>query len=218
MTIHKIPNQIIKKSLTPLNLSKVTGIALHHMAHNKADVKEVERWHINKNYIAIGYNYWIGFDGTVYEGRGLNEGAHTLGYNTTVIGIGFQGNYHESGAMPANTMSEAQFNAGVDLIAWLQAKIPTIVKVAGHSGFQATTCPGNTFPLYKMVLGQKIEKTGSVKMIYNYIDENMPEWARESVQWALDNNILRRAPGDLRLDDKALENFCYLHRTYQLLK
>ena len=26
-------------------------------------------------------------------------------------------------------------------------------------------------------------------MIYNYIDDNMPEWAREAVKWAVDNKI-----------------------------
>lgn len=219
MKLHKIPNQIIKRSQTPLNLSKVMGIAIHHMVHNEADVKEVERWHLNKGYNAIGYNYWIAFDGTIYEGRGFNMGAHTIGYNATTIGIGFQGNYQSGLKMPLNKMTEEQFNAGVELIDWLKEKIPTIVKVAGHKSFQSTACPGDTFPLYTMLLPKPIEKeTESVVMIYNYIDDNMPEWARAPVQWAVDNKIVRGTEEGLNLDDQDLQTIVWLYRTYQLLK
>lgn len=40
-------------------------------------------------------------------------------------------------------------------------------------------------------------------MVYNYIDENMPEWARSSVQKAVDKGILSGTGGgwDLRYDD-----------------
>ena len=41
-------------------------------------LNKLESWHINKGWVAIGYNYWIGFDGKVYEGRGLNKGAGVL--------------------------------------------------------------------------------------------------------------------------------------------
>ena len=75
MNIIKIPNQIIKQPLQPLNLKKVDSIALHHMAHPTADVKTVEDWHINQGWRAFGYNFWVAFDGTIYEGRGFNMGA-----------------------------------------------------------------------------------------------------------------------------------------------
>ena len=156
MTIHKIPNQIIKGNLTPLNLSKVTGISIHHMAHPTADVKTVEGWHVNnQGYSAIGYNYFVAFDGTIYEGRGLNLGAHTLGYNNVTIGIGFQGNFHNGTNLALSDMSDVQFNAGLELIKWLKEKIPSIVKVGGHKDYTSTACPGNMFPLYEMVLGKK---------------------------------------------------------------
>lgn len=39
--------------------------------------------------------------------------------------------------------------------------------------------------------------------IYNYVDENMPEWARASVQKAIDKGVLSGTGGgwDLRYDD-----------------
>lgn len=48
-------------------------------------------------------------------------------------------------------------------------------------------------------------------MIYNYIDENMPEWARESVQWCVDNGIIVGTGDGLGLDDKDLK-WCVIVR------
>ena len=42
-------------------------------------------------------------------------------------------------------------------------------------------------------------------MIYNYIDSNMPEWAREGVQWCIDNGIITGTGDGLGLDDKDLK-------------
>ena len=53
--------------------------------------------------------------------------------------------------------------------------------------------------LYEIV--KKIKKP----MIYNYIDENMPEWAREGVQWCVDNGIITGTGDGLGLDDKDLK-------------
>lgn len=49
-------------------------------------------------------------------------------------------------------------------------------------------------------------------MIYNYIDDNMPKWARESVQWAVDNDILIGDENGLNLDDKDLRYIVMMHR------
>lgn len=207
MTIHKIPGRIIKGKLTPLNLKRVTGIVLHHMAHPTADIKTVEGWHLGQGYNAIGYNYWVGFDGTIYEGRGLNVGAHTLGFNEITIGIGFQGDYAKPVEMPVE-----QFNAGIDIIAYVKSKVPSIVKIGGHRDYMATQCPGEYFPLAEMIAGVK----RSDKMIYNYIDENMPEWAREAVQWAADNGIVRGDGKGLNLDDKDLKVIVWLYRAFKV--
>ena len=181
--INKIPNQIIKGRLQPLNLQRVKGIAIHHMAHATADVKTVESWHINQGYNAIGYNYWIGFDGTIYEGRGLNVGAHTLGHNDTTIGIGFQGDYSKAVEMPVE-----QFNAGIDIIAYVKSKVPSIVKIGGHKDFMATACPGRYFPLDEMISGKKRE-VDEVKR-YDWI-KDMPDWAKPTVEKLYNRGIIK---------------------------
>lgn len=55
-------------------------------------------------------------------------------------------------------------------------------------------------------------------MIYGYIDENMPEWARDSVKWAVDSGIVKGDGNTLALDDKDLKYICYMHRMYQMMK
>ena len=207
METNKIPNKIVKGNLKRLNLQRVQGIALHHMAHPNADIKTVEGWHINQGYNAIGYNFWVGFDGTIYEGRGLTLGAHTLGHNETTIGIGFQGDYSKDVVMPVE-----QFNAGIDIISFVKAKVPSIVKIGGHKDYMATACPGQYFPLEEMISGKK----RSVEMIYNYVDDNMPEWARVPVQWAVDKGIVKGDGNGLNLDDKDLKYITYIYRAFKV--
>lgn len=140
----------INEPLQALNLNKVDSIALHHMAHPTADILEVQRWHLNQGWRAIGYNFWIDFEGNVYEGRGLNLGAGVANQNGHIISIGFQGDYDKSQSMP-----DAQFNAGIDLIAYLKGKISTIKKLGGHRDFMATDCPGRYFPMSEFQSGKK---------------------------------------------------------------
>lgn len=150
MIANKDWGMVIREPLVPLVKSRVDAIALHHMASPTADIKEVERWHLNQGWRAFGYNYWVGFDGTVYEGRGLNMGAGVANQNDHIISIGFQGNYQSGIGLDINTMSDAQFNAGVDMIEYVKNLVPTVKTVGGHAEFMATACPGDTFPLAEM--------------------------------------------------------------------
>lgn len=183
MKIHKIPNQIIKGRLTPLTPSKVTGLALHHMATN-ADIKTIERGHINQGWSAIGYNFWVAFDGTIYEGRGFNQGAGVDKQNSTVISIGFQGDYHNKPV----SMPDEQFNAGIDIISYVKSKLPYIRKIGGHKDFMATACPGRYFPLDEMISGKKRE-VDEVKR-YDWI-KDMPDWAKPTVEKLYNRGIIK---------------------------
>ena len=49
-------------------------------------------------------------------------------------------------------------------------------------------------------------------MIYNYIDNNMPKWARKAVKWAVDNNILKGAGDGLNLDENDLRYIVWMYR------
>ncbi|MBD8926751.1 MAG: hypothetical protein EGR89_12365 [[Eubacterium] rectale] len=60
-------------------------------------------------------------------------------------------------------------------------------------------------------MGWKLERLTN-PMIYNYIDDNMPKWAREAVKWAVDNKILNGDENGLNLDDKDLRYITMLWR------
>ena len=196
MKINKIPNQIISEPLQPLNLKKVDSIALHHMATD-ADVKTIEKMHVQKGWRAIGYNFWVEFDGTVYEGRGFNLGAGVENQNGHIISIGFQGDYDTK----KREMPNAQFNSGIDVIRYVKSKIPTIKKVGGHKDFMATACPGKYFPLAEMKKGERRE----TKVKYYDTVNNCPEWAKTSVKKAVEKGLVHGdEKGRLRLTDDKL--------------
>ncbi|KAJ8314151.1 hypothetical protein KUTeg_008712, partial [Tegillarca granosa] len=102
-----------------------TFVILHHGA--------TERWS------DIGFNFVIGEDGNVYEGRGWQEiGVHTVGYNSVSLGIGIIGDF--TSRLP----SEAALNAtkqlvkcGVD-----NGYISPNYTLIGHRDVGSTACPG----------------------------------------------------------------------------
>ncbi len=57
----------------------------------------------------------------------------------------------------------------------------------------------------------KLEKITN-PMIYNYIDNNMPEWARSAVSWAVENGILNGDENGLNLDDKDIRYITMMYR------
>lgn len=132
------------------SLKKVDMIILHHMAHNTADIHDVHNYHRSRTYInssgktsywsGIGYNYFITFDGIIYEARGLNIGAHTSGHNNRSIGIGFQGDFTQQ------KMTDSQLQAGAALIRKLMQDCSlTVNDIKRHKELTATSCPGKNF-------------------------------------------------------------------------
>ena len=57
-----------------------------------------------------------------------------------------------------------------------------------------------------------IEAVTVNRMIYNYVDENMPEWARGTVQKLMDRGYLRGTDEGLGLDDSMLRVLVMLDR------
>ncbi|XP_050683747.1 peptidoglycan recognition protein 1-like isoform X2 [Leptidea sinapis] len=75
-----------------------------------AQILNLQNYFINVYEYDIPYNFLIGNDGRVYEGRGWKiEGAHTFGYNRCSVGIGFIGDYREEIPNSAR-VTDAQLN------------------------------------------------------------------------------------------------------------
>lgn len=59
--------------------------------------------HIRRGFCDIGYNFLIGDDGYIYEGRGWGVfGAHTYGFNCDSIGVGLIGQFNKD--IPSSDM------------------------------------------------------------------------------------------------------------------
>jgi len=81
----------------------VPYVVIHHGASASCStqssctsmVKSYQDQHMDVNgWSDIGYNFVVGGDGNVYEGRGWGkQGAHAPGYNSQSIGICFIGTF-----------------------------------------------------------------------------------------------------------------------------
>jgi N-acetyl-anhydromuramyl-L-alanine amidase AmpD len=143
----------------------VNGIVLHHAAAETASVETIHKWHLGNGWIGIGYHFYVRKDGTIYKGREENWiGAHTVGHNSTKIGICAEGNF-ENEKMP-----DAQKNAIIDLVAYLKGKYGNL-KLYGHRDLDATACPGKNYPFNDIVNGTK-GSAPAVKPITKPKEEN----------------------------------------------
>lgn len=70
-------------------------------------VNTIQSIHVDsRKWDDIGYNFLIGNDGYVYEGRGWNlQGAHTKGFNNKSLGISFIGSFSDH--LPAKAALDA---------------------------------------------------------------------------------------------------------------
>jgi len=122
-------------------MKTIDSIVIHCTATRAGqDVRaaDIDKWHKERGFACIGYNYVIDLDGTVEVGRPLNrDGAHCntagtsgVSYNKHSIGIVYVGGLDWAG-MPADTRTPAQKQAMAELVYKLIAEYP-IVEVIGH--------------------------------------------------------------------------------------
>lgn len=129
----------------------VPKVFIHHTetgaCHTQSDcariVRSIQNYHMNTRHWAdIGYNFLVGEDGNVYEGRGWDRvGAHATNWNTVAIGISVIGSFKTS--LP----NSAAQNAVRQLIACgvSRGKISGSYTLHGHRDGVCTDCPGTAF-------------------------------------------------------------------------
>ncbi len=163
--------------------TRVQFVIVHHSAGsntatNYADeVRNIYTFHTQSNgWNDVGYNFLIGRDGVIYEGRdgqgildGDNvQGAHFCGQNSGTMGICLMGNFND--IQP----TDASLSALKQLIGWKLKKEgiadPTartfhtgsgkqLSLISGHRDGCATECPGNN--VYAKLLAIRAEVAGS---------------------------------------------------------
>lgn len=93
---------------------------------------DIDKWHKERGFACIGYNYVITLNGTIEKGRPLTmDGAHCKGYNDHSIGICYVGGLDSFGNA-SDTRTYEQKKAMHELVQKLMNEYPTIVKVLGH--------------------------------------------------------------------------------------
>jgi len=104
-------------------------------------VETIRRWHTSppRNWRDIGYHYVIYRDGSIHEGRPIDQqGAHTRGENADSIGICYIGGVKDGKATDTMTMHQE--------IAWLKLvhSLRTVfgpMTIHGHNEYANKACP-----------------------------------------------------------------------------
>lgn len=103
-------------------------------------MRSIQSYHMkNRGWDDIGYNFGIGGDGRIYEGRGFGlVGAHATGWNRKSIGIMFIGNYKD------NEPNHKQIAEAFKLIQLAVAEnyLTANYTIYGHRQLNGTECPG----------------------------------------------------------------------------
>lgn len=129
--------------------SPAKRVVIHHtaMRNCKSQIESmyelliIQRFHMqDRHYDDIGYNFLVGEDGTVYEGRGWGVmGAHTKGNNHDSLGIAFMGNFNnDSPSTEALTSVKNLLESGVT-----QGFLLPEFLLLGHRDLGSTECPGS---------------------------------------------------------------------------
>ena len=125
-------------------MRKITEIILHCSATAEGldfSVRDIRAWHKAQGWADVGYHYVVRLDGTVQEGRPLDQaGAHCKGHNAASIGICYIGGLASDGRTPKDTRTTAQRAALRALVTRLQRQYPAAT-VHGHNEFAAKACP-----------------------------------------------------------------------------
>ncbi|XP_012534615.2 uncharacterized protein LOC105835677 [Monomorium pharaonis] len=144
-----------KSPASNLKLKPAPYVIIHHSATSGCEtqaicqlkVRQFQNYHMdNKGWADIGYNFIVGEDGNIYEGRGWGkQGAHSKPFNSKSIGICIIGDYKN------RTPNAAAVQAVTNLIVRgvESGEIKNDYKLLGHRQTWATTCPGDS--LYTMI-------------------------------------------------------------------
>ncbi|KAK3597725.1 hypothetical protein CHS0354_006078 [Potamilus streckersoni] len=127
----------------------VSIVFIHHTAMSRCqdhesccqELRRIQNFHMDdRGWDDIAYNYLIGENGCVYEGRGWNRvGAHTAGWNKVAIGLSLLGDF--TSVAPDPRALDAVRNL-LDL-GVAEGKISANYKLYGHKDVRNTTeCPG----------------------------------------------------------------------------
>lgn len=136
-------------------------------------LQAVQTMHLDaRGWWDVSYNFLVGGDGRIYEGRGWKKsGAHSVNFNTKSLGIAFIGNYEKYN--PTDAMLNATLNfitCGV-----MKGYLTPTREIHGHKDVACTLSPGKF--LYEKIREWDNYKGGRLNL-YNCKPLGIPvvEW------------------------------------------
>ncbi len=125
-----------------------------HCAETKINqdfsIDDVRSWHMSepRNWLDIGYHFYIKLDGSVWYGRDVYKtGAHCKGRNAHSIGVCFEGGLDVDGSKSDKPTEEQIFNykeLQIDLFDKYG-----ILDVNPHSKYSTKSCPNFDISILK---------------------------------------------------------------------
>ena len=118
---------------------------------------EINRWHLERGWLRIGYHKVIKRDGTIEDGREIDAiGAHVKEYNHNTIGICVVGGADENDwKKPSDNFTGEEWESLKKLLEELVLKYPE-AKIVGHYNLDThKTCPN--FNVQEYLLNEDIK-------------------------------------------------------------
>ncbi len=197
--------------------SSIQYIVVHYTANNG------DRAESNGNYFAqpnrnASAHYFVDESNVVQSVKdtdtawhcGAKSYKHPKCRNDNSIGVEMCSEKDQNGQYYINEQTQ---NTAIELIKVLMAKYSVpIGNVIRHYDVTGKMCPEpfvrNQVQWLDFKKRLSEQKEENVKMIYNYIDENMPDWAKPTVQKLIDKGALKgNEKGELLLTDAMLRIF-----------
>jgi N-acetyl-anhydromuramyl-L-alanine amidase AmpD len=158
-------------------------IVIHHSDSHDVSAAEIHKWHLDRGWFGIGYNFVVRANGAIETGRPIDTvGSHAgATVNGRSIGICLTGRLDQTAPTPA------QINA----LVWLikehiypkYGKLP----LSGHKDHMSTSCPGRMFPMDRVK--QLVAEEDKSKLIINGREVIVPIANRNG-------RILLQVPGE----------------------
>tara|TARA_R100000458_G_C8262261_1_gene237639 strand:+ start:1055 stop:1795 length:741 start_codon:yes stop_codon:yes gene_type:complete len=157
------------RKLSPFRVKPV-GVVVHHTTGSATDpaerIKAHDKYHTHTlGWKSIGYNFLVGENGLVFEGRGWHQGAATKGWNWRTISVAYIGSGDE-----ITEQGKEGFQKAVDLV----TKRYGDVWVKCHRDFARTYCPAEKLSSWvKEGMPKPLDNPSSVNWVQigNYIKD-----------------------------------------------
>lgn len=135
------------EALIPLKIDKIKFLVVHEtMSGLDYTWQQCNADHKANGWACAGYGEMIYPDGTVYILRGDHIQAQCEGHNSCSYGIALVGNFETNGNVP-----QAQYQALIERANYHLSRFPKSCVVIPHRDLAPTSCPGNAFPMLKLL-------------------------------------------------------------------